>query len=60
MDELESLFLHSPLCGTNWASHVILMNASLPLGIYFFSFSIILKGVLVTGIGRPNTHFNFI
>ena len=36
MDELEPLFLHSPLCGTNWASHVILMNASLPLGIRYW------------------------
>ena len=27
---------HSPLCGTNWASHVILMNASLPLGIRYW------------------------
>lgn len=36
MDELESLFLHSPLCGINWASHVILMNASLPLGIRYW------------------------
>ena len=36
MDELESLFLHSPLCGTNWASHVILMNASLSLGVRYW------------------------
>ena len=36
MDEVESLFLHSPLCRTNWASHVILMNASLPLGVRYW------------------------
>lgn len=36
MGQIEPLFLRSPLCGTNWASHVILMGSGLPLGIRFW------------------------
>lgn len=34
--QLENLFLSSPLTRTNWASHQVLMDSKLPLGIRFW------------------------
>ncbi len=31
--DIESVFMASPIARTNWASHVIMLNSSLPLGV---------------------------
>ena len=33
IEDMEKLFLASPVARINWASHVILLNSSLPLGV---------------------------
>ena len=32
IDEIENIFVHSPISKINWASHLILLDSSLPLG----------------------------
>ena len=34
--DIESVFMASPVARTNWASHVIMLNGSLPLGISYW------------------------
>ena len=34
--DIESVFMASPVARTNWASHVILLNSSLPLGVDYW------------------------
>ena len=34
--DIESVFMASPVARTNWASHVIMLNSSLPLGISYW------------------------
>ena len=36
IEDIEKLFLASPVARINWASHVILLNSSLPLGIDYW------------------------
>ena len=36
IEDIEKLFLASPVARTNWASHVILLNSSLPLGVDYW------------------------
>ncbi|MGN0035682.1 MAG: YhcG family protein [Bacteroidaceae bacterium] len=36
MKDIESTFMTSPLAKTNWASHVIMLNSSLPLGLRYW------------------------
>lgn len=36
IEEIERTFINSPISKTNWASHVILLNSSLPLGIKYW------------------------
>ena len=36
IEDLEKLFLASPVARINWASHVILLNSSLPLGVEYW------------------------
>ena len=34
--DIESVFMASPVARTNWASHVIMLNSSLPLGVSYW------------------------
>jgi hypothetical protein len=34
--QIEQLFANSPISKINWASHIILMNSNLPLGIRYW------------------------
>ena len=34
--DIESVFMTSPVARTNWASHVIMLNSSLPLGLSYW------------------------
>ena len=34
--DIESVFMASPIARTNWASHVIMLNSSLPLGVSYW------------------------
>ena len=34
--DIESVFMTSPVARTNWASHVIMLNSSLPLGVSYW------------------------
>ena len=36
IEDMEKLFLASPVARTNWASHVIMLNGSLPLGVSYW------------------------
>ena len=36
IEDIEDLFLASPVARTNWASHVIMLNSSLPLGVEYW------------------------
>ena len=36
IEDIEDLFLASPVARTNWASHVIMLNGSLPLGVSYW------------------------
>ena len=36
IEDIEDLFLESPVARTNWASHVIMLNGSLPLGVSYW------------------------
>ena len=36
IEDIEDLFLASPVARTNWASHVIMLNSSLPLGVSYW------------------------
>ena len=36
IEDMEKLFLASPVARINWASHVILLNSSLPLGVEYW------------------------
>ena len=36
IEEIERIFLCSPVCRTNWASHMILLDNALPLGVRFW------------------------
>ena len=36
IEDIEKLFLTSPVARINWASHVILLNSSLPLGVEYW------------------------
>ena len=36
IEDIEKLFLASPVARINWASHVILLNSSLPLGVDYW------------------------
>ena len=36
IEDMEKLFLASPVARINWASHVILLNSSLPLGVDYW------------------------
>ena len=36
IEDMEKLFLASPIARINWASHVILLNSSLPLGVDYW------------------------
>lgn len=36
IESIESTFMASPVARTNWASHVIMLNSSLPLGISYW------------------------
>ena len=36
IEDIEDLFLASPVARINWASHVILLNSSLPLGVEYW------------------------
>lgn len=36
IESIESTFMASPVARTNWASHVIMLNSSLPLGINYW------------------------
>ena len=36
IEDIEKLFLASPVARINWASHVILLNSSLPLGVEYW------------------------
>ena len=36
IEDIEKLFLASPVARTNWASHVIMLNNSLPLGVKYW------------------------
>ena len=34
--DIENVFMASPVAKTNWASHVIMLNSSLPLGVSYW------------------------
>lgn len=36
IEDIESTFMASPVAKTNWASHVIMLNSSLPLGLCYW------------------------
>ncbi len=36
IEDMEKLFLASPVARINWASHVIMLNSSLPLGVEYW------------------------
>ena len=36
IEDMEKLFLASPVARINWASHVIMLNSSLPLGVGYW------------------------
>ena len=36
IEDIEKLFLASPVARINWASHVIMLNSSLPLGVEYW------------------------
>lgn len=36
IEDMEKLFMSSPVARINWASHVIILNSSLPLGVEYW------------------------
>lgn len=36
IEEIENIFVHSPISKINWASHIVLLDSSLPLGIKYW------------------------
>lgn len=36
IEDIEKVFLASPIARINWASHVIMLNSSLPLGVKYW------------------------